>query len=458
MKIKRLIVFAGVIMLIVGMISVLPIYEKKSVNNSRNVQPLETVPAPYQSQMKTNATMITLDSIASGNELKARLNNHSAIKIIQHNEKDQSHYYKNQVTVKFQKIPTKQELTKMEKDIDGKIMKQMNHIFMFQSESKTAEELKDYFENIQHVEYAEPNYIYLQNEVPNDLLYLRYQWNLPAIQTEEGWRLSQGNENVVIAVIDSGVDLDHPDLVHRLKKGYNVLANNDLPEDDNGHGTHVAGIIASETNNREGVAGITWFNHIMPIKALNSEGYGSSFDVAKGIIWAVDHGARIINLSLGNYQPSELLQEAVRYAYERGVVIIAASGNDNSSQPSYPAAYHEVLSVGAINPDGSRAEFSNYGNYLDVVAPGTGIPSTFVHHRYAALSGTSMAAPHVTALAGLILSLNPELSNIEVMNIINRSTVDLGTPGNDPFFGNGLINIYNAMQLASKRNETTNTQ
>jgi thermitase len=458
MKIKRLIVFAGVIMLIVGMISVLPIYEKKSVNNSRNVQPLETVPAPYQSQMKTNATMITLDSIASGNELKARLNNHSAIKIIQHNEKDQSHYYKNQVTVKFQKIPTKQELTKMEKDIDGKIMKQMNHIFMFQSESKTAKELKDYFENIQHVEYAEPNYIYLQNEVPNDLLYLRYQWNLPAIQTEEGWRLSQGNENIVIAVIDSGVDLDHPDLVHRLKKGYNVLADNDLPEDDNGHGTHVAGIIASETNNREGVAGITWFNHIMPIKALNSEGYGSSFDVAKGIIWAVDHGARIINLSLGNYQPSELLQEAVRYAYDRGAVIIAASGNDNSSQPSYPAAYHEVLSVGAINPDGSRAEFSNYGAYLDVVAPGTGIPSTFVHHRYAALSGTSMAAPHVTALAGLILSLNPELSNIEVMNIINRSTVDLGTPGNDPFFGNGLINIYKAMQLASKRNETTNTQ
>jgi thermitase len=458
MKIKSLIVFAGVIMLIFGMLSVLPIYEKNSVNNNGNVQQLKTVPAPYLSQTKTNATMITLDSIASGNQLKERLNNHSAIKIIQHNEKNQSHYYKKQVTVKFQKIPTKRELTKMEKDIDGQIMKQMNHIFVFESKSKTADELKDYFENIRHVEYAEPNYIYLQNEVPNDLLYLRYQWNLPAIQTEEGWRLSQGNKNIVIAVIDSGVDLDHPDLVHRLKKGYNVLADNGVPEDDNGHGTHVAGIIASEPNNREGVAGITWFNQIMPIKALNAEGYGSSFDVAKGIIWAVEHGARIINLSLGNYQPSELLQEAVRYAYERGVVIIAASGNDNSSQPSYPAAYPEVLSVGAINPDGSRAEFSNYGTYLDVVAPGTGIPSTFVHHRYAALSGTSMAAPHVTALAGLILSLNPELSNIEVMNIINRSTVDLGTPGNDPFFGNGLINVYNAMQLASKRIEATNTE
>jgi thermitase len=458
MKIKWLIVFIGGIMLIFGVISVLPIYDKKNINNSKNVQQLKTVPAPYQSRAKTNATLITLDSIASGNELKARLNNHSAIKMIQHNEQNQSHYYKNQVAIKFQQIPTKQELTKMENDINGQIMKQMNHIFVFQSESKTADELKDYFENIQHVEYAEPNYIYLQNEVPNDLLYLQYQWNLPTIQTEEGWQLSQGNKNVVIAVIDSGVDLDHPDLIHRLKKGYNVLADNALPEDDNGHGTHVAGIIASETNNREGVAGITWFNQIMPIKALNSEGYGSSFDVAKGIIWAVDHGARIINLSLGNYQPSELLQEAVRYAYEQDVVIIAASGNDHSSQPSYPAAYPEVLSVGAINPDGSRAEFSNYGNYLDVVAPGTGIPSTFVHHRYAALSGTSMAAPHVAALAGLIRSLNPELSNMEVMNIINRSTIDLGTSGKDQFFGNGLINIYKAMQLASKGNETTNAQ
>jgi thermitase len=451
MKIKSLIVFAGVIMLIFGVISVLPIYEKKSVNNTRNVQQLKTVPAPYQSKTKTNATLITLDSIASGNELKARLNSHSAIKVIHHNEKNQSHYYKNQVTVKFKKIPPKQELTKMEKDIDGQMMKQMNHIFVFQSESKTTDELKDYFENIQNVEYAEPHYIYLQNEVPNDLLYLSYQWNLPAIQTEKGWQLSQGNENIVIAVIDSGVDLDHPDLVHRLKKGYNVLADNTLPEDDNGHGTHVAGIIASETNNREGVAGITWFNQIMPIKALNSEGYGSSFDVAKGIIWAVDHGAQIINLSLGNYQPSELLQEAVRYAYERGVVIVAASGNDNSSQPSYPAAYPEVLSVGAITSDGSRAEFSNYGAYLDVVAPGTNIPSTFVHHRYAALSGTSMAAPHVSALAGLIRSLNPRLSNIEVMDIIKKNTVDLGAPGQDVLFGSGLINVYRSMQAAYER-------
>ncbi|TCL45811.1 subtilase family protein [Thermolongibacillus altinsuensis] len=191
----------------------------------------------------------------------------------------------------------------------------------------------------------------------------------------------------------------------------------------------------------------------MPIKVLNSEGYGSSFDVAKGIIWAVDHGARVINLSLGNYQPSELLQEAVRYAYDRDVVLIAASGNDYSAQPSFPAAYPEVLSVGAVNPDGSLAEFSNYGDYLDVVAPGTEIPSTFVHNRYAALSGTSMAAPHVTALAGLIRSLNPNLTNTEVIDIINKSTIDLGVPGKDVLFGNGLINIYKAMQFANKGNK-----
>jgi thermitase len=440
-------IFAGITALLLGVAPFLPLNERK------DVQQLKTVPTPYQSHIESTDPIMTLDSLTANNQLKAKLNNSPGIKMIQHNEQNQSHHYQNQVIVSFKKVPLTQELINIEKAINGKVVRHMKNIFVFQSKTNTSAQLERYFTNRIDVEYAEPNYIYLQNEVPNDLFYLKYQWNLPIIQTEEGWKFSKGNANVTIAVIDTGVDLNHPDLVHRLIKGYNVIEDHHIPEDDNGHGTHVAGIIASEVNNREGVAGITWFNHIMPIKVLNSEGYGSSFDVAKGIIWAVDHGAHVINLSLGNYQPSELLQEAVRYAYDRDVVLIAASGNDYSAQPSFPAAYPEVLSVGAVNPDGSLAEFSNYGDYLDVVAPGTEIPSTFVHNRYAALSGTSMAAPHVTALAGLIRSLNPNLTNTEVIDIINKSTIDLGVPGKDVLFGNGLINIYKAMQFANKGNK-----
>lgn len=286
--------------------------------------------------------------------------------------------------------------------------------------------------------------------VPNDSFYARYQWNLPAIHTEDGWTLSRGKRNVPVAIIDSGVDLTHPDLTRRLLPGYNVLADDRSPNDENGHGTHVAGIIASQPNNGEGVAGMTWFNPIMAVKALNADGYGTSIDVAKGIRWAVDHGAKVINLSLGNYQPSSVLEEAIRYADAHDVVLVAASGNDSTSQASFPAAYPEVISVGAVNPDLSYALYSNYGDYVDVVAPGTNIASTFAGHRYAALSGTSMAAPHVTALAALIRSVNPRLSNDEVRDIILESADDLGDRGKDPYYGYGLINVYRALELAKQ--------
>ncbi|WP_027408454.1 S8 family peptidase [Anoxybacteroides tepidamans] len=441
-------VWGGIAVLLLVAAFFLPFHESRNIGQPNHVQRLTTAPQPTPN--RAGHIMITHDNLMANHQLKMKLNSSSAVKIIQHNEQDESHYYKNQITVRFKHVPAAPELRQIEKAIDGKIVRRMNHIFVFESNMHTFERLEDYFADRADVDYAEPNYIYLQNEVPNDSLYLTYQWNLPAIQTEEGWRFSRGNKHVTIAVVDSGVDLNHPDLVHRLVPGYNAIEDHGLPQDDNGHGTHVAGIIASEANNRQGVAGITWFNRIMPIKALNSDGHGSSFDVAKGIIWAVDHGARVINLSLGNYQPSELLEEAVRYAYDRDVVLIAASGNDHSAQPSFPAAYPEVLSVGAVNPDGSQAEYSNYGDYLDVVAPGTNIASTFIHNQYAALSGTSMAAPHVTALAGLIRSLNPQLTNKQVIHIIRKSTIDLGPPGKDALFGNGLINIYKAMQMANQ--------
>jgi subtilisin family serine protease len=229
----------------------------------------------------------------------------------------------------------------------------------------------------------------------------------------------------------------------------NVVDPSSPPEDDVGHGTHVAGIIAAEVNNSEGVAGMTWFTKIMPVKVLDSSGAGSTYSVAEGILWATDHGAKIINMSLGNYAEAEFLHDALKYAYDRGVVLVAASGNDNTDRPGYPAAYDEVIAVSATDPDESKAEYSNYGDYIDVAAPGTSIPSTYPGSRYAALSGTSMASPHVAALASLVRAANSGLTNNEVMELLRRTAKDLGRSGKDNDFGYGQIDVVSALKSAS---------
>jgi thermitase len=393
--------------------------------------------------------MQKVDMLHANHEIIRKLNSNPSIKLIHHNKMDKSHYYDNEVIVNFKVIPNQETLNRFIRDIDGSVKESHETAFIFKSNSKTAAELERYFANNKTVEYAEPHYIILQNEV-NDTYYQGYQWNLPAIGTEDGWNLSRGSKDVKIAVIDTGVDLDHPDLTRRLIKGYNALADSYNPDDDNGHGSHVAGIIASETNNGTGMAGITWYNPIIPVKVMGSDGTGGSFYVAKGIRWAVDHGANVINLSLGVYQSCELLEESIRYALEKDVVVVSAAGNDNTNQPSFPAAYPGVLGVAAVDWDGTRATFSNYGNYIDVAAPGVDIPSTFSNGRYAALSGTSMAAPHVAALAGLIRSVNPKLKNSDVVKIIKQSTQPTDEQGPNPYFGNGIIDNVKALQMASR--------
>ena len=430
-------------------------------NNMNSVQPQNTNPrftvvnTDHVENVELERHVMQINSIAMGETIKGHLRKDPSVYLIKHEKKqNESHYNKNEVTVSFKKKPSKDELELIQKNLQAISLNQLDNTIIFRSENMSTTELIDYFTKRENVEFAEPNYLYMQNQIepPNDFLYTeQYQWNLPVIQTEAGWDLTQGNEDIVIAVVDTGVDLNHPDLKNRLTKGFNVIENNQFPDDDNGHGTHVAGIIASETNNTEGVAGITWYNKIMPIKAMEAGGYGTTFDIAKGIVWAVDHGADVINLSLGNYQPSALMKKAVDYAYQNNVVLIAAAGNDNTDQPSFPAAYPEVIGVSAIDYNGIRASFSNFGDYIDVAAPGVQIPSTYFNQQYAALSGTSMASPHVSALAGLILSANPKLQNKEVIQIIKNSAYDLGKRGADREFGYGLIDIRNALESVDNR-------
>jgi thermitase len=376
-----------------------------------------------------------------------------------------SHYHKNQVVVKFKNPPTEEDLRHIQGEIKAGPARKLGYTYVFESADMEAQQMMEYFKKWD-VEYAEPHYLYLTNEevdmpgtasynaaaaAPNDALYSRYQWNLPLIETLQGWGIGKGSEQVKVAVIDTGVDLNHPDLKANLQEGVNIISQNETPpQDDVGHGTHVAGVISALVNNGEGVAGMTWYNPVLPVKVLDSSGSGSTYAVAQGVIWAADHGAKVINMSLGNYADAQFLHDAIRYAYDKDVVLIAASGNDNTERPGYPAAYDEVFAVAAADSKKNKASFSNYGDYIDVAAPGVSIPSTYPNNQYAALSGTSMASPHVSALAALIRSANPLLKNTEVMEIMRRSATDIGDPGKDKHFGYGLIDVVKALQMADQ--------
>jgi len=382
-----------------------------------------------------------------------------------------SHYHINEVVVRFRSDPTDSQLAAIRQDIQAITIQKLGYTYVFRSAKMETKAMMRYFQERWKPVYVEPHYLYMTNDakqkdkktfkakseadqeqaiIPNDVLYRQYQWNLPSIETEKGWGVGRGSDSVLVAVLDTGVQANHPDLKDKLVRGINIVTADEAPEDDVGHGTHVSGIIAASVNNGEGVAGLSWYNKIMPVKVLDSSGAGSTYSVAQGVIWATDHGAKVINMSLGNYAQADFLHDAVKYAFDHDVVLVAASGNDNTERPGYPAAYPEVFAVGATDKNAKRASFSNYGDYIDVAAPGDAIASTYPGSQYAALSGTSMASPHVAALAALIRSVNPELKNTEVMDIMRQTAYDLGTKGKDKYFGYGQIDIVKALHAAEQ--------
>ena len=413
-------------------------------------QNLRLVPYPAEGRYKTESA-----DPGTGRDVTVRTGE---------DNQNASHYAVDEIVVKFPRKLDSGELLKIRKDLDVTVVKNTGTIYVFRSKTRRMEDMREYFKAWKPI-YTEPHYLYLTNLtherddgaaeaqeiVPNDTLYSKYQWNLPQIATERGWNLSKGSQDVIVAVVDTGVELDHPDLKGRLVEGFNVVDPSSPPNDDVGHGTHVAGIIAAQVNNQEGVAGMTWYTRIMPIKALDSTGAGSAYAVAEGVIWAADHGAQVINLSLGNYAQAQFLHDAIRYAVDKGVVVVAASGNDNTDRPGYPAAYPEVIAVAATDPGGGKAAYSNYGDYIDVSAPGTSIASTYPGSKYAALSGTSMACPHVAALAALIKAADPNLTPEQVAGIIRSTASDLGDPGKDPYFGHGEINVQKALETVRQQ-------
>ena len=279
--------------------------------------------------------------------------------------------------------------------------------------------------------------------IPNDPNW-GSQYALTAIRAPQGWDISTGSSAVTIAIVDSGVDLGHIDLAGKIVGGYDFVNNDNVPQDDYGHGTHVAGIAAASGNNGAGMAGVSWGARIMPVKVLGATGTGSFSTVALGIVWAVDHGAQIINLSLGTPSSSFTLQDAVEYAYDRGVLVIAASGNSGSTPVYCPACYPQVMAVGATDVNNQIASFSTYGNEVDIAAPGQSIFS-LAPGGYAVKNGTSMAAPHVSGLAAILYSYSGSAAT--VWNAMQATAFDVGPAGWDQYSGAGLIQMDAAIRF-----------
>lgn len=296
--------------------------------------------------------------------------------------------------------------------------------------------------------FAEPNPRRFSMHTPNDPL-VPQQWALTTIQAFEAWNITTGDE-VVIAVLDTGVSTTHPDLEGKVLPGYNAIQNNHDVEDDNGHGTAVAGLIAANTNNQQGIAGMCWGCRILPVKVLNARGGGHDASVSRGVRWAVDNGAQIINMSLGGSRESQTLREAIEYAFQQGVLIVASSGNErhDGNPINYPAAYPEVIAVGATSMSDTIAGFSNTGDYLLLAAPGVNLWTTTMDGAYGAPNGTSFASSYVAGTAALVLTLRPDLRHEDVACILQASADDKGPPGKDPEYGWGRLNAFRAVQLA----------
>lgn len=308
------------------------------------------------------------------------------------------------------------------------------------------------------VEYAEPNYVArisgaaLDAEVNDPMA--KDQYALDKIEARKAWDLGTGSEKTLLAIVDTGVDHTHPDLAGRVLKGKDFVNNDDDAMDDQGHGTHCAGIAAASFNNKIGIAGVAPNVKVLAVKVLSSSGSGSYEGVANGIIYAADQGAHVISMSLGGPSSSQAMEDAIQYAMSKGSIVVAAMGNDGRETKSYPAAIPGVIGVGSTDKADLRSNFSNMGTHISISAPGSNILSTLPMKpnpmgktEYGSLSGTSMACPAAAGLTALIRDQHPELDAAGVRSMLEKSADDLGQKGFDKSFGHGRINAFKALSL-----------
>ncbi len=330
-------------------------------------------------------------------------------------------------------------------------------------------------EDISGVEWVEPNYTLQLDFVPDDPHYdtvePRQTPYLDRIDAAGAWDLTRGRPEIVIAVLDTGVDMSHEDLAGAIwtnpgeipgngiddegngfiddEHGWDFASQDNLPDDDYGHGTHVAGIVAARIDNGIGIAGLAGAATIMPVDVFDYA-IGTYEDLIRAIVYATDNGAHVINMSLGASSYSLGEEMAVNYAFSRGVVVVAAAGNTGDELLHYPAAHANAIAVASTTAQDVLSSFSTRGVWVDIAAPGSSIYSTVYGNSYRTMSGTSMATPHVAGLAALILSRNPTLTPTQVQDLIESTADDLGPTGRDIFYGAGRINAGRAVAATTR--------
>jgi subtilisin family serine protease len=407
-----------------------------------------------------------------------------------------SQVVESELIIQFEKKVSEETIETLVNNLGASIKEKVNaldYYILTLPSHISVDQAVSYFIGQKLVKAVEPNYLLPIQAVPNDPL-LQRQWalkdtgvavsELKGIEMIKAWDLNQGFSGVVIAVIDTGVDYNHEDLsaniwqnpgeipgngidddqngyiddiigwdfvdAHRGAVGEDFAIPDNDPMDSHGHGTHVAGIAAAVGNNGLGIAGVAWNCKIMPLRAGYKTIKGgmmvASHHAARAIIYAADNGAHIINLSWAGKHKSILVERAIAYAAESGVLVCAAGGNKNTSDPSYPAAFDNaaIISVGSVDRHGKKAFSSNYGDWLDVSAPGVAIYSTYPNNQYRYMSGTSMATPVVSGIAALIWSLNPDQTNLQVKDLILNSVDYLESLIGKVFTG-GRVNANNAL-------------
>ncbi|RME88918.1 MAG: peptidase S8 [Planctomycetota bacterium] len=309
-------------------------------------------------------------------------------------------------------------------------------------------------QNWEEIEYAEPNFVAKTALVPHDTHYAQYeQDSIKTLQLEKVWEQTTGSSQILVAVLDTGIDASHEDLQGQISpNGWDFVHGDSQPEDDSGHGTAMVGIIGAKGNNGKGIAGVCWNIQILPLKVADKNGMASFSNLANGITYAADQGAKIINLSLGAPVDSPILHQAVQYAYNKGVVLIGAAGNDMAHLERYPAAYPEVLSVASVGPDGNLGLVTNISPNVDLAAPGEYIWSTIPGNLYALTEGTSSSAAFVSGMAALLLSQNPNLTNREIYTILKSSTRPIPAfQGKDLPYSFGYLDGLLALERAKKQ-------
>ena len=313
--------------------------------------------------------------------------------------------------------------------------------------------------NLPNVDYVEPDFETIAFEMTNDPgIVNSQQWGLFKIKVADAgssaWNLTHGSSSVKVAIIDTGIDQDHQDLASKIILQRNCTTS-PTTDDKYGHGTHVAGIVGAVTNNNLGVAGVGYDVSLINAKALADNGGGYYSWLADCIKWSADNGAKVINMSLGGSSSSRTLQNAVNYAKNKGVVLACAAGNSGNRSRNYPAYYSDCIAVAATDSNDVKASYSTYDyRWVDVAAPGSNIYSTMPNHTntiglldYGSLSGTSMATPHVAGLAGLLFSINPNYSYLQVRGYIENNADKIGGTGS--YWRWGRINAYSSVNAAT---------